>query len=185
MIKTAAVLITITGCGICGILKAMRYKERTDILSDFIQAAEKMKIEMSYRRESLPELISRMADAARGTLPGRFFADISEIYGHRYGSGNKTESGSFHAVSVNECWSRAADEIYVQKCLTKSDRDAIRKLGHELGNCGIDGQERIFDLALAELRTLLSAAEEEKKTKGKMYISLGFTAGITIVILLI
>lgn len=41
MIKIAASLITIAGLGICGILKAARYKERTDTLSDFIQTVEK------------------------------------------------------------------------------------------------------------------------------------------------
>ena len=71
MIKIAASLITIAGLGICGILKAARYKERTDILSDFIQTVEKMKMELEYRRESLPELIARLAD--ENTLSGCFF----------------------------------------------------------------------------------------------------------------
>ncbi|MCI8631104.1 MAG: hypothetical protein HFG67_02370 [Firmicutes bacterium] len=171
MIKIMASLITIMGCGICGILKAMRYKERTDILSDLIQAAEKMKIEMSYRRESLPELILRMSDES--TLSGLFFSRVSEIY----------EAGD--GISLKDCWTAATDDIYTQKCLTHDDINAVKELGCELGNCGISGQEKIFDLALSEFRALLSSAENEKAVKGKMYVSLGFTAGVTIVILLV
>ena len=95
MIKIAASLITIAGLGICGILKAARYKERTDTLSDFIQTVEKMKMELEYRRESLPELIARLAD--ENTLSGCFFTRTSEIY--RNGNGH----------SLKECWDQAAD----------------------------------------------------------------------------
>ena len=171
MIKIAASLITIAGLGICGILKAARYKERTDILSDFIQTVEKMKMELEYRRESLPELIARLAD--ENTLSGCFFSRTSEIYRNVNGH------------SLKECWDQAADDIYTQKCLAVNDIEAIKELGSELGSCGISGQEKVFDLSLMELRALLADAEEERKVKGKMYISLGFTAGITIVILLI
>ena len=54
-----------------------------------------------------------------------------------------------------------------------------------MGSCGIEGQEHIMELILQRLKSLYLEAENERKTKGKMYLSLGFTAGITIVILLI
>ena len=57
--------------------------------------------------------------------------------------------------------------------------------GCDLGKTGKTGQSKLIELSLINLREQLCEAREEKKTKGKMVLSLGVITGITIVILLI
>ncbi len=170
-IKLISAVVIILGCGTCGILKAWKYRERTEIIADFMQATERLRIEMNYRREDLPALFLRVSSTEK--LSGRFFAKVSELY----------RQESFLSLPV--CWQQAVDEVYRHHNLLAQDYIVIKELGEQLGSCGIEGQEHIMELILQRLKSLYLEAENERKTKGKMYLSLGFTAGITIVILLI
>ena len=177
-VKIALYVFIIAGCGLYGILKAQKYGERVKLLEDFVTAAEIIKIELIYRREPLPDLLCRLSH--NGKKSGEFFAAVSSGY---------TESvlspEALGTYSMEQCWKLGINKVYGSSSLTSEDREIIAELGRMLGTSGIEGQSSIIEGIILRLKNQLTEAENEKKTKGKMQISLGFAAGITIVILLI
>ncbi len=171
MIKIAAAAVIIFGCSACGFLKAKQYQDRVNFLADFIRTAGILGVEMEYRREALPDLFLRL-EKTEGRA-GRFFGEVRT----RYEKGN--------GLSLLDCWDAALESIYGGCPMSDEDLSAFREFGQQLGKCGIAGQEQMIRVASARLEELLEEAKKEKEVKGKMYLSLGAAAGITMVILLI
>lgn len=167
-------LCTVIICfsGLIGILKAYGYGERTRLLSEFMQASEKVRIEIEYRREPLPVIFERMSENMEKKVSGFFFQRVLDFREEK-------------SLELHQCWEWAADEIYEKTALTSGDIMLIKELGNQLGRTGLSGQSKILELSLKQFEMQLAQAEEENRTKGKMYISLGFVAGILIVILII
>jgi len=156
----------IAGCSIAGLIKYMNYTERVRILEDYIVQLEKLRIEIDYRNEHVPAICKRLSYYS-------FFGKVYEIYSSNRG------------ISIYEAWERAAEANYAGTALKDEDVRLIMNSGCDLGKTGKTGQSKLIELSLINLREQLCEAREEKKTKGKMVLSLGVITGITIVILLI
>ncbi|HYE67847.1 MAG TPA: stage III sporulation protein AB, partial [Anaerovoracaceae bacterium] len=74
---------------------------------------------------------------------------------------------------------------YLESALNKEDKRIIADLGIELGKTDMESQSGMFQRTFSMLEAQTAEAIEEKKTKGKMYKSLGSAIGVLIVILLI
>ena len=163
-------LMIIISSGMCGMLSALKYSDRCRILTDIITALEMFRIEIEYRRDSIPLICKRMANEQNKA--SGFFNNIASLY----------ELGT--QSSIGECWKRAAVNTYSQSALKTADIHIISEIGTELGGSGVSGQNRIIELYLIKLRKQLEESENERNSKGKMCISLGFAIGIAIVIII-
>ena len=168
MMLSAVVVIS---CGACGILRSLVYSERLRLISELITMIEHLNIEMMYRMESLPDLFIRLSDETRA---GRFLDRLVSLY--RDDAAKST---------LCECWEKAADELYSGTSLTYGDIKVIKEAGRDIGSCDAAGQKRMSELSLISLRELKEEAETEMRIKSRMYISLGFTAGIFMTVMLI
>lgn len=155
-----------------GQLKAKSYDNRLTYLQDFISTLKILESEMKYRLDPLPEVFSRMSKSKKG-LSGELLGKTCEI---------RNEN---HSFDFSSCWHAAVDAIYQDSSLTLKDRQIISDIGIDLGKTDMLGQSSLFSRAFTLLNDQVAEAIEEKKTKGKMYKSLGAAVGVLIVILFI
>jgi stage III sporulation protein AB len=86
---------------------------------------------------------------------------------------------------LSECWEEAVHTAYRESALNQEDKRIIADLGLELGKTDMESQSGMFLRTLSLLEAQTAEAIEDKKSKGKMYKSLGSAIGVLIVILLI
>lgn len=165
------IFILMAGVGI-GQLKAKTYDNRVCHLQELITTLKVLESEMKYRLDPLPDLLLRVSTIREG-LSGTLLETAGRLL--------KIQT----AQDLPECWREAVDAAYHESALTKEDQRIISDLGIELGKTDIGSQYSLFLRVFSLLEAQTAEAVEDKKTKGKMYKSLGSAAGILIVILLI
>jgi stage III sporulation protein AB len=92
---------------------------------------------------------------------------------------------SRNSFDLPECWKEAVETAYMEGALNKEDKRILTDLGIELGKTDMANQSGMFQRTISLLEAQAAEAAEEKKTKGKMYKSLGAAMGVLIVIVLI
>ncbi|MEL7657038.1 MAG: stage III sporulation protein AB [Bacillota bacterium] len=165
------IMILLTGVAI-GQLKAKTFENRVYHLQELITTLKVLESEMKYRLDPLPDLFIRVSTMKPGM------------------SGTLLESaGRFLKIQTSrdfaDCWKDAVETAYEESALNKEDRRIITDLGIELGKTDMESQSGMFSRTYSLLAAQVEEAIEEKRTKGKMYKSLGPSIGILIVILLV
>lgn len=164
------ILIICAGVG-AGLLKARTYENRICHLQDYITTLKILESEMKYRLDPLPQMFTRISKMKAGSAAKLFETTcllLKEGYIHDFPS----------------CWNEAVITVYQDTSLTKEDIQIICDFGINLGNTDIGSQYSLFSRTFALLDDQVTEAIEEKKTKGKMYKSLGAAAGVLVVIIL-
>lgn len=165
------IVILLSGTGV-GQLKAMTYDNRVYHLQELLTTLKIMESEMKYRLDPLPDLLMRVSTIKEGMC--------SELL--------KTAARLLKEPSspgLPACWEKAVEIAYCDSALNKEDKRILTDLGIELGKTDVANQHSMFQRTFSLLEVQVSEAAEEKKTKGKMYKSLGTAIGALIVILLI
>lgn len=165
------IFILLAGIGI-GQLKAKTFDNRVFHLQELITTLKVLESEMKYRLDPLPELLIRVSKIKEGMS-----AALLETAGMLL----KNQA----ARDLPDCWKEAVETAYLESALNKEDKRIIIDLGIELGKTDMESQSGMFLRTLSLLEAQAAEAAEEKKTKGKMYKSLGAAIGVLIVILLI
>ncbi len=165
------ILILLAGVGI-GHLKAKTYDNRVYHLQELITTLKVLESEMQYRMDPLPDLFLRVSKIKEG---------MSRILLETAGNLLKTQS----ARDLPDCWKESVETAYLESALHREDKRIISDLGIELGKTDIFSQSSMFQRTFSLLEAQVEEAIEEKKTKGKMYKSLGTAVGVLIVILLL
>jgi stage III sporulation protein AB len=165
------ILIILAGVAI-GQLKAKTYDNRVYHLQELITTLKVLESEMKYRMDPLPDLLIRVSKIKEGMS-----ATLLESAGLLLSSRN--------AFDLPDCWQEAVETAYMESALNKEDRRILTDLGIELGKTDMTNQSGMFQRTVSLLEAQTAEAAEEKKTKGKMYKSLGAAMGVLIVIVLI
>jgi stage III sporulation protein AB len=165
------VLIILAGVG-AGRLKAKTLENRVFHLQELITALKILESEMKYRLDPLPDLLLRLGRAKDGMVC-EFFETAGRLLKERTSRDSSL------------CWEEAVETVYHESAMNKEDKQILIDLGIELGKTDMMNQEGLFRRTFSMLEAQCEKAVEEKKTKGKMYQSLGTAVGILIVILLI
>ena len=165
------ILIILAGIAI-GQLKAKSYDNRVYHLQELITTLKVLESEMKYRMDPLPDLLLRVSKIKEGMS-----ATLLESAGLLLKSRN--------AFDMPECWREAVETAYLESALNKEDRRILTDLGIELGKTDMKNQSGMFQRTVSLLESQVTEAAEDKKTKGKMYKSLGAAIGVLIVIVLV
>ncbi len=165
------ILILLAGIA-TGHLKAKTYDNRAYHLQELITTLKVLEAEMKYRMDPLPELLIRVSKIKEGMS-----ADLL------LSAGLLLQNQASRDSSI--CWEEAVQTAYLESSLNKEDKRIIADLGIELGKTDMESQTGMFIRTFSLLEAQAAEASEEKKTKGKMYKSLGSAAGVLLVILLI
>ena len=172
LFKSVLCLLIILAGIAAGQLKAKSYENRVFHLQELITALKILESEMKYRMDPLPDLLIRVSTIKAG-MSGDFLETAGRLL--------KIQIGH----DFSECWSDAVETAYQESALNKEDKRILSDLGIELGKTDMDSQTGMFQRTFALLEAQAEEAIEEKKSKGKMYKSLGPAIGILIVIVLI
>lgn len=165
------ILIFIAGFSI-GQLKAKSYSNRLFHLEELITFLKVLESEMKYRLDPLPDLLLRLGGTRDGMCASFFITAGSML---------KSQNG----CCLSESWQEAVETTFRESALNKEDIRIISDMGIELGKTDLENQAGMFRRTFSLLEKQAAEAAEEKRTKGKMYKSLGTAMGILIVIILI
>lgn len=150
-----------------GILIAKRYQNRVRELKEMktCLAIFSTKIKLTY--EPIPQIFE--------TLGKKENSNISNIF--------KKASQKMKEISAGQAWLEALKEENTN--LTKEDIGILKNLSNLLGKVDVEGQIREIELVDNFLNQQIEKAEEESKKSEKMYKTLGITAGLAMVIILL
>ena len=166
------IIILLAGAGI-GQLKAKTYDNRVYHLQELITTLKVLESEMKYRLDPLPDLLIRVSGVKEGGMSGILLETAARLLKDP------------DSPDLSVCWERAVETAYQNSALTGEDKRITADLGIELGKTDLGSQYSMFQRTYTLLEAQAAEAIEEKKTKGKMYKSLGTAIGVLIVILLI
>jgi stage III sporulation protein AB len=168
MVGAALVILSAT---LCGMLLASRYRNRPKQLRQWRSALQSMEAEIVYGQ--LP--IDQVARHLSSQLPwpvAHFFRRLSD---ELKPGGN----------ALNVLWDELIEEVWPATALNHPEKDILKQFGATLGTQDVENQKKHIRLALAHLEREEAEAIEVQKKNEKMVKSLGFLAGLLIVLMLI
>ena len=163
----------------CGFYASNQLEKRIRQLKSLEKAVMSMKREIDYRLSPLGETL--LHTAKRTEHPWCLFFERA---GQSFQGGKRTDG-----KSMELCF---PDEIFRRELITirqyhpwEKDLKVLVGLGKNLGELDKKMQIMKFTMVEEEIKDLIGEAQEEKKTKGKLYQTLGACMGIVSVILVI
>lgn len=172
MVNFILYLIILAGGAGTGYLTARKFENRVIHLDDLILTLKTVQAEMEYRNDPLPILLERVGERTKEKA-GEFLITVCEIL-------QREEQFDFY-----ESWKRAVLKVYEESALNDEDRQILIKAGIELGKTGIANQLAMFNYIFSGLKRQREEADEERKTKGKVYQTLGIASGALAIIILL
>lgn len=174
MIKLAGILLAFTACTATGFLKAAEIRTRRKLLLDFRELLLRIATEISYFKEPLPQIFSRLtADGAEREKGETDLLLRSFLTAYQCGD-----------ADMGQMWRNAVDSAYEGSPLCREDLAVMKKCGEFLGRSDFSRQEEHFRLLESQMDRQLAEAEENIRTKGRMYSRLGLSAGLVIAVAL-
>lgn len=171
MLKLVGCCIIIITCGMMGLLVARSYRVRIEQLRRLTAGLKMLETEILYTATPLSPALRRVGGQFKGTV-AEFFNSVSEALEKDASKGALT------------AWEKGISVFEKKGELNREDLDIIRSLGPMLGNSGVKDQVKNLELTRQLLGEQLAAAQEENNRKGKMWHTLGFLLGITLVLVL-
>ena len=169
MLKLAALMGIVAGCGLGGILKAAELKERIRLLDEFFKMILSLKSEINYFREPLAVVLGRQSHN-EDTEASRLLREIQ----HRMNTADD-------AVQI---WRKAVLHIYGGTAATAEDRRLFQYPGGFLGQTDCENHLFHFEHLENLLQGQLQEARVSYQVKGPLFSKLGFFIGGMVAVLL-
>lgn len=164
-----AVLILFGGSSM-GICAARELQKRSHTLTQFLAALEQIQAELSFSLTPMPELLQRLKKESEEPLKS-FFGICAEGLS---GLGD---------TSFSSVWNQALRlEILA---LRPEDCIPLEQLGTVLGRYDAEGQRATVGNVCVRLSQQLADAREKQEKMGRVYRTLGISAGVLCVLLLL
>lgn len=164
-LKLMAALCVMVACTMCGRAMAMSAERRYRLLMDTLRAVRALRIQIVCLLEPLERALRQTEFA--------LFERMAE--------------GLAANVSAADAWreARNADRRNGTEYLADEEVRCLERMFDQLGRSGRDAQEEAMAVCLTALETALTDARERARQVSKLYTSLGFLSGLSIVILII
>lgn len=170
MIKLIICIVIISGCSAAGFIKADEFKARTKELENILEVFKLLQIEINYRKEPLQPMFKKLY-----LQKVCWFTDVL----------NECSLNLLKGYDLKQSWNCAL-QYKMNLCpLKKEDIEILEDIALGLGKSDSQSQINIINPATERIKTKLKEATEKEAKLGKMYKSLGFAAGIIIVIMFI
>ena len=162
------ILIAILGLSTSiGIKISQRYMRREFELKEVKSALNMFKSKIKYTYEPIPDTFMEIAN--------NYSCNISNMF--------RTASIKMKEKSAGEAWNEAVDSTYSN--MNNEDKNVLKSLSKMLGKTDLDGQLKEIELTDNFLNYQIEKAEKERMKNEKLYKTLGFVAGVGIVIILV
>lgn len=170
MLKILGCILVFAGSTCIGMLKASSYKERRVELENTLELLRLLQMEITYKKDSLQKSFMKTA-ALKECWFSQLLRDCCEELSENH--------------TLENAWNRSIQNNLLNCPLYHNDLVIINDLSMGIGKSDIKGQSKVFEPTLIRLETACMEAKEQEQRQGKMYRSLGISAGILIVILFI
>ncbi|MFR2534652.1 MAG: stage III sporulation protein AB [Clostridia bacterium] len=167
IIKYSAMGLILIATSYVGILLANKYTNRVKELKQMKIALSLFATKIKFTYEPIPQIFQEIAGKTQ-TITSKIFQLASEKM-------EEKEAGT--------AWLEALE--IQNNVMNKEDKEVLKGLSNLLGKVDLDGQIREIELVNTFLNTQIEKAEQESKKNVKMYKTLGITAGLAIVVVLI
>lgn len=171
MIQIIGSLMIIGASTLIGMVLASQYSQRPRQIRQWRSALQAIEAEIVYGRVPIEELSAHLS----GQLPqpvARFFKYL------RTGLVEECQP-------LKEAWNDAVARFWPETALKNAEREVILQFGTTLGTEDAENQKKHIQLALSHLEREETEARTAQASHEKMMRSLGFLAGILVVLLLI
>lgn len=171
MLKMVGGGLIILTCGLLGLEKARGFSARIEQLRQLNAGLKLLETEIIYGATPLPLALTRVGNQLAGPV-ALFFQTVARAL---------QENAAAGALAA---WQRGLEELGQKGALQPGDLEILKALGPMLGNSGAGDQIKNLELTRQLLGQQQLAAHEENNRQGKMWRTLGFLLGITLVLLL-
>lgn len=168
MLKWIGAACIVLGCGVWGFCVAGRLRRQETELRQLMQAMEYMACELSCRQSPLPELLTKAADGAGGTVGQILLALARELRRQEL-------------PDAGRCMEAVLER---QPPLEQTCR-ILSLLGASLGQFDLSGQQAALEAVRAECRRILQQHCAGLDQRVRSYRILGLCAGGALAILLL
>lgn len=169
MLKLTGAILLILGASLLGLSLAGRLTERTRALRAMIGALDLVERELTFHLASMPELLQRVATSAAYPADCFFRRCLTEL-------------DHLGEQSLEEIWIKALPELGQ---LDENAAAVLREVGGVLGKYDWENQRACLTAARVRLEECFHQAREEQRRMGRVYGTLGVTAGVFFAILLL
>ncbi len=171
MLKIIGLIMLTVSCGLGGISKTTQLKRRVYLLEDFFQMIIILKTNISYFKEPLPDLFSKVGKNSQS----KAFSFLKEL-----GLEIHSKQGE-----IANFWSKIVKRTYEREPLKATDLDIMSFPGEFIGQTDYENQIAHFTYLEEQLKTQIKTAKDELASKAPMYNKIGFFVGGIIAILFI
>ena len=149
-----------------GILKSQKYAYRVEELREIKTALNIFKTKLKYTYQPIPEL----------------FKEISVAINSNIGTVFKIAANYMKDKTAETAWGKAIDDVTFN--INQEDICILKSLGNLLGKTDLSGQISQIELTEKFIEEQIRKAEQERQKNEKLFRTLGMTAGLAIVIIL-
>ncbi|MCL2508034.1 MAG: stage III sporulation protein AB [Oscillospiraceae bacterium] len=161
--RTAAALTAVLMCALTGLRYSRMLSQRVRTLEKILVMIGVMRARLEYFREPVGGLIDALCQREE-LSPLTFLPVCREMCGQ--------------GMTFFDAWSGAVGRRALSPPLFSGDIDLLRSLGSALGATDIAGQLGHFEIHEKMFLEKLADARERESRYGKLYISLGVSAGV-------
>ena len=171
-IKLIGSLFLLGSASAIGYLKAEELNLRVKRLLELKRMIGFLQGELRFHKVSLSEAFEQVS--ARVERPfDVFLKELSE----------KLEKKDQRPLM--ELWQEAVDKLLESEGLQKEDKHLLELLGKGLGYLDLRMQTENLQMALMQTEEAVIAAKEVQKVKGRLYQTMGMSAGVFLVLLIV
>ena len=171
-IKIFGSIFLLTSAAAIGYLKADELKERVRCLSALKRMMILLQGELRFHRATLSEAFENVSERAEKPFDV-FFGELADELENRH-------SGGFLTV-----WNAMTDKLMTGEGFKKEDKVLLEQLGNSLGYLDLTMQTENLNLAILQTDDAIMNAKEQLEVKGKLYQTMGVTAGAFLTLLII
>ncbi|WKB36990.1 stage III sporulation protein SpoIIIAB [Terrilactibacillus sp. S3-3] len=171
MIRIIGAILIITASTMIGYLISRKYRDRPKQLRQWRSALQSLEAEIVYGLAPIEDVARHLSEQLPRPL-SLFFAYLSE----------RLEAGE---GSLEAIWEESVQQFWPNTALGAGEKEVLLQFGTTLGKQDAGNQKKHIRLALSHLEREELEAREAQTRYEKMAKSLGFLAGVLIVLLLI
>jgi len=164
-----SLLIILTSMAI-GRMYGKRYRDRPRQLRQLRSALQVLETEITYSLRPIGDVAAKLMQQLPKPI-NLFFKQLTEEL-------NK-------GLPLQGAWKESVHKFWQGTALKKSEQDILLQFGVTLGQSDRENQEKHIHLALTHLEREEFEAREAQATYEKLWNTMGFLAGLLIVLLLI
>lgn len=169
--KWIGALLLVSATTMIGYYFSTKYSERPKQIRTLIYSLQVIEAEMTYSQHPLYQLFYIVSERTPDPF-NNFFHSLAEKL--------TKEVTNFYYL-----WSEEVKVLIKQSSLRKSEADLLKQFGKSLGQYNISEQQKQIHLTMTHLKRELDDAIDERDKYEKLTKSIGFLAGLFIVIIFI